>query len=64
MRPEWLPAGGRVAPTAGASTPEVLVGLVLDRLWQLGARSVQTVDGIDEVTTFRLPAELDRPTAR
>ena len=61
--PAWLPADGRVAITAGASTPEVLVELVIDRLRQLGVRSVSTLDGVQETTTFRLPVEIARPAA-
>jgi 4-hydroxy-3-methylbut-2-enyl diphosphate reductase len=62
--PAWLPAGGRVALTAGASTPEVLVDLVIRRLRELGAVSVHAVDGVEETTTFRLPADLDRQAVR
>ena len=61
--PAWLPAGARVAITAGASTPEVLVDLVIERLRQLGVRSVSTLDGVQETTTFRLPVEIARPAA-
>jgi 4-hydroxy-3-methylbut-2-en-1-yl diphosphate reductase len=62
--PAWLPPDGRIAITAGASTPEVLVGLVIERLRALGAQSVSTADGVEETTTFRLPVELDRAAAR
>ncbi len=57
--PEWLPAnGGKVAITAGASTPEVLVDRVIERLRSMGIGSISTIDGVKETTTFRLPAEL------
>jgi 4-hydroxy-3-methylbut-2-en-1-yl diphosphate reductase len=56
--PAWLPPSGRVAITAGASTPEVLVDQVIERLRGMGVRSISTVDGVKETTTFRLPAEL------
>jgi 4-hydroxy-3-methylbut-2-enyl diphosphate reductase len=57
--PTWLPSnGGRVAITAGASTPEVLVDQVIDRLRSMGIGSISTIDGVKETTTFRLPAEL------
>ena len=59
----WLSADGRVAITAGASTPEVLVDEVIERLRQLGVRSLTTIDGVQETTTFRLPPELDLPAA-
>ncbi|MFB6259654.1 MAG: hypothetical protein ABEJ96_05355, partial [Thiohalorhabdaceae bacterium] len=45
----------RVAVTSGASTPEVLVGRVLDRLRALGAETVWEMPGESETTTFRVP---------
>jgi 4-hydroxy-3-methylbut-2-enyl diphosphate reductase len=62
--PAWLPKTGRVALTAGASTPEVLVALVIRRLRSLGVTSVATAPGVEETTTFKLPAELDRRAVR
>jgi 4-hydroxy-3-methylbut-2-enyl diphosphate reductase len=57
--PAWLPSnGGKVAITAGASTPEVLVDQVIERLRSMGIGSISTIDGVKETTTFRLPAEL------
>ncbi|HZS61927.1 MAG TPA: 4-hydroxy-3-methylbut-2-enyl diphosphate reductase [Gemmatimonadaceae bacterium] len=57
--PAWLPSnGGKVAITAGASTPEVLVDQVIERLRSMGIGSISTIDGVQETTTFRLPAEL------
>jgi 4-hydroxy-3-methylbut-2-en-1-yl diphosphate reductase len=59
--PAWLPAnGGQVAITAGASTPEVLVDQVIERLRSMGIGSIATIDGVKETTTFRLPAELSQ----
>ena len=62
--PAWLPRGGRVALTAGASTPEVLVDLAIERLRNLGVTTVATAPGVEETTTFKLPAELGRQPAR
>jgi 4-hydroxy-3-methylbut-2-enyl diphosphate reductase len=62
--PAWLPRGGRVALTAGASTPEVLVDLAIERLRSLGVTTVATAPGVEETTTFKLPAELGRLPAR
>jgi 4-hydroxy-3-methylbut-2-en-1-yl diphosphate reductase len=62
--PAWLPRGGRVALTAGASTPEVLVDLAIERLRSLGVTAVATAPGVEETTTFKLPAELGRLPAR
>jgi len=56
----WMRDITRVGVTAGASTPEVLVQEVLDRLTELGVRGVQQLDGEAETTTFRLPATLTR----
>lgn len=62
--PTWLESKARVAITAGASTPEVLVDLVIARLRDLGVDSVTTADGVEETTTFRLPLELERSAGR
>ena len=55
----WLEGKLRVGVTAGASAPEVLVHAVIDRLKELGARSVRTLDGVQEAVTFPLPKGLD-----
>jgi 4-hydroxy-3-methylbut-2-enyl diphosphate reductase len=57
--PQWLSGKVRIGVTAGASAPEVLVQAVIDRLKQLGARSVRTLDGAEEHVTFPLPRGLD-----
>ena len=54
--PAWLLRVARVGVSAGASTPEVLVQGVCERLSALGARSVRQIDGTPETVTFRLPA--------
>jgi len=53
--PAWLRAHEKIGVTAGASTPEVLVHGVLDRLCQLGVKRVQEMDGEPETMQFRLP---------
>jgi 4-hydroxy-3-methylbut-2-enyl diphosphate reductase len=55
----WLAGKKRVGVTAGASAPEVLVQAVIDRLKQLGAKSVRALDGVQEAVTFPLPKGLD-----
>ncbi|MED6333798.1 MAG: 4-hydroxy-3-methylbut-2-enyl diphosphate reductase, partial [Planctomycetota bacterium] len=45
--------------TAGASAPEELVQLVLERLQELGVGEVRTMDGEPEDVVFALPSELD-----
>jgi 4-hydroxy-3-methylbut-2-enyl diphosphate reductase len=57
--PQWLAGKLRIGVTAGASAPEVLVQAVIDRLKELGARSVRTLEGAEEHVTFPLPRGLD-----
>ena len=57
--PQWLVGKLRIGVTAGASAPEVLVQAVIDRLKELGARSVRALDGVEENVTFPLPKGLD-----
>lgn len=60
IEPQWLQGVQRVGVTAGASAPEVLVSQVLDRLKELGAISVRTLEGAQENVNFPLPRELSR----
>lgn len=57
--PQWLVGKLRIGVTAGASAPEVLVQAVIDRLKQLGARSVRALEGVEEHVTFPMPKGLD-----
>ena len=59
IQPEWLDGKLRVGVTAGASAPEVLVQAVIDRLKELGVRSVRPLEGVEENVTFPLPKGLD-----
>ncbi|MEO7493966.1 MAG: 4-hydroxy-3-methylbut-2-enyl diphosphate reductase [Massilia sp.] len=61
--PKWLIGKLRIGVTAGASAPEVLVQAVIDRLKELGARSVRALDGVEEHVTFPLPKGLEGPKA-
>jgi 4-hydroxy-3-methylbut-2-enyl diphosphate reductase len=56
--PAWLEGKARIGVTAGASAPEVLVDAVIARLKELGARSIRTLDGVEENVTFPLPKGL------
>jgi 4-hydroxy-3-methylbut-2-enyl diphosphate reductase len=58
LRPEWIAGKKRVGITAGASAPEVLVNELIERLMALGARKVQSLEGITESVVFTLPREL------
>ncbi len=54
----WLAGARAVGVTAGASTPEVLVSQVCERLRALGATTVRNAPGPVEHVTFRLPGIL------
>ncbi|RLJ63589.1 4-hydroxy-3-methylbut-2-enyl diphosphate reductase [Sulfurisoma sediminicola] len=56
--PAWISGNTRVGVTAGASAPEMLVAGVVDRLRELGAGSVDSIDGASENVNFPLPREL------
>jgi 4-hydroxy-3-methylbut-2-enyl diphosphate reductase len=58
IQPLWLDGVTRVALTAGASAPEVLVERVVDRIRALGFRNVEDIEVIPEDVRFTLPAEL------
>ena len=58
LQAEWLSGRQHVGITAGASAPEVLVQEVIVRLKQLGATSVQELQGISENVVFPLPKAL------
>jgi 4-hydroxy-3-methylbut-2-enyl diphosphate reductase len=54
----WLAGDARIGVTAGASAPEVLVNGVVQRLKELGAGSIETLEGAAENINFALPKEL------
>jgi 4-hydroxy-3-methylbut-2-enyl diphosphate reductase len=56
--PQWISGRQRIGVTAGASAPEVLVQAVIDRIKEIGARSVRVLEGIEENVTFPLPKGL------
>lgn len=58
LDPGWLEGVETVGVTSGASTPEVSVRAVVDRLRELGAASVEEVHGVDETIEFTLPLEV------
>jgi 4-hydroxy-3-methylbut-2-enyl diphosphate reductase len=60
IRPEWLVSTQRIGVTAGASAPEGLVKLVIERLKELGVTDVKEMQGEPEGVEFRLPEELAR----
>jgi 4-hydroxy-3-methylbut-2-enyl diphosphate reductase len=58
LNPVWFEGAQKVGLTAGASAPDVLVQEVIQRLRDLGAVSVRTLDGIQETLKFPLPKGL------
>jgi 4-hydroxy-3-methylbut-2-enyl diphosphate reductase len=58
LRAEWVAGKRRVGVTAGASAPEILVNQLVQRLKELGAESVQPLEGISENMVFSLPRGL------
>lgn len=61
--PAWLHGVQVVGVTAGASTPENVVQAVIDRLRELGARSVENCITVEEDTVFQLPPGLKQAVA-
>ncbi|MDR5731250.1 MULTISPECIES: 4-hydroxy-3-methylbut-2-enyl diphosphate reductase [Caballeronia] len=59
--PAWLEGKKRIGVTAGASAPEVLAQAVIERLRELGVRSVRSLEGIEETISFPLPRGLSLP---
>jgi 4-hydroxy-3-methylbut-2-en-1-yl diphosphate reductase len=58
LRDEWFVGVRAVGVTSGASTPESSVQAVVARLRELGATSVEEIDGIPETIEFSLPHEV------
>lgn len=58
LEPDWLAGKTVVGVTAGASAPDFLVSGLLRRLWRLGYRKLETLDGIREAVSFKLPDQV------
>ena len=58
LEAEWLEGHKTVGLTAGASSPDLLVDRVVDRLAELGFGEREEVEITREDVFFRLPAEL------
>ena len=58
LDPAWFDGRARIGLTAGASAPESLVEIILERLRELGVSAVRTMDGEPENVVFQLPPEL------
>jgi 4-hydroxy-3-methylbut-2-enyl diphosphate reductase len=60
INPDWLEGLDTVGVTAGASSPEFVVDQVVQRLLEFGGAgsAVDSIEGVDETITFKLPSEL------
>lgn len=58
LRSDWFNQIKQVGITAGASTPEVLVQEVLDKIRVFGVTNILEMDAPEEKVTFALPSEL------
>ena len=58
IQARWLDKAKSISVTAGASAPEILVQQVVDRLKELGAKSVEEADGRTESIVFSMPKAL------
>ncbi len=58
IRPDWLEGVKIAGLTAGASVPENLVDLVIERMRALGFTRILSAGGIVEQVEFALPGEL------
>jgi len=59
IRKEWVTDVAEVGVTAGASAPETLVKLVLERLMEMGVVECHELPGKLETVVFQMPAELN-----
>ena len=64
LRSEWLEGKQRVGVTAGASAPEVLIEQLVTRLRGLGAKSVRSLEGVQESVIFPMPKGLHTAGAK
>jgi len=60
VNPQWLIEARRIGVTAGASAPDELVQQLIARLRELGAKSVRTLQGVQENVVFPLPKGLGK----
>ncbi|MDM8565785.1 4-hydroxy-3-methylbut-2-enyl diphosphate reductase [Candidatus Halobeggiatoa sp. HSG11] len=58
LQNEWFTDKPLVGITAGASTPEILIKQVLQKLQQFNITEIKTMPGEVETTTFRIPSIL------
>ncbi len=61
LKAEWFDINSKIGVTAGASAPEVLIGQVIQRLQEWGAKLPMELAGREENVVFTLPKELRIP---
>jgi 4-hydroxy-3-methylbut-2-enyl diphosphate reductase len=59
LEASWLDGRTRIGVTAGASTPEILVQGVLEKLRYLGVSRIREIRAEQEAVAFRLPESLN-----
>ena len=55
---KWLSNKKNIGLTAGASSPEILVQSIINKLKAYGAINVINATGVEESITFKIPKEL------
>jgi 4-hydroxy-3-methylbut-2-enyl diphosphate reductase len=58
LDPRWLEGATSVGITAGASAPDELVELLIERLRDLDEIEVAVLPGVTENVRFRMPSQL------
>ncbi|RXJ73800.1 4-hydroxy-3-methylbut-2-enyl diphosphate reductase [Veronia nyctiphanis] len=58
VQKDWFTGKTRVGVTAGASAPEELVNLIIDRIKEYGGTTVEDLEGREENMFFEVPKEL------
>ena len=64
LNAQWLIGKKRIGVSAGASAPEILVKEVIEALQNMGATSVEELQGVVESVVFQLPKNLVKAKAQ
>lgn len=63
IQQEWFDGVTSVGVTAGASAPEALLELIMQRLTELGVTNVREMEGEPETVVFKMPPELEQSSS-